>query len=282
MTSHMTRDEAAPGVTRYRFSTSRIRSVGFCATPYLVDDVLVDSGFSHVRPLVIRTLANRTIRAICCTHGHEDHTGNAGVLAERHGCPVYLHRAHRWREEGVADLPAYRRFYWGVPSPMEPLEIPAEIPTARRVLRAVATPGHSQTHVVLHDPDSGLVFTGDLFVAPGAAAVMRYEDPFELARSLRLVADLEPSRLLSGHAVDLENPADALRRKADHIELVARRVVALHAAGVSVHAIARRVFHGGYKRDRFFAVITAREFSRTNFVRAVLSRQASSGRWPSP
>ncbi len=271
MTSQMTREEVAPGVTRYRFSTSRIRSVGFCATPYLVDDVLVDSGFTHARPLVIRTLENRTIRAICCTHGHEDHTGNAGILAERHGCPVYLHRAHRWREEGVANLPAYRRFYWGAPAPMEPLEIPDEIVTADRVLRVIPTPGHSQTHVVLHDPRSGVVFTGDLFVAPGAAAVMRYEDPFESVRSLRLVADLEPSLLLSGHAVSLEEPAGALRRKADHIEEVARQVVEMRAAGASVHAIARRVFHGGYKRDRFFAVITGREFSRTNFVRAVLS-----------
>lgn len=271
----MTREEVAPGVTSYRFSTSRIRSVGFCATPYLVDDVLVDTGFTHARPLVIRTLESRTIRAICCTHGHEDHTGNAGVLAERHGCPVYMYRAHLWRGEGVGDLPAYRRFYWGSPAPMEPLEIPAEVATSKRVLRAVATPGHSQTHVVLHDPDAGVVFSGDLFVAPGAAAVMRYEDPFELARSLRLVADLEPSLLLSGHAVALHNPSGALRRKADHIEEVAGQVEELNAAGMSVHAIARRVFHGGYKRDRIFAVITGREFSRTNFVRAVLARRTS-------
>ncbi len=270
----MTRDEVAQGVKRYRFTTSRIRSLGMSATPYLVDDVLVDTGYAHVRPLVIRAFENRAIRAICCTHNHEDHTGNAGVLAERHGCPVYLRNARRWRDEGVDDMPFYRRFYWGPPVPMEPVEMPTEVATATRILKAIPTPGHSQTHTALFDEESGVVFTGDLFVAPGAAAVMRHEDPYELVRSLRRVADLEPSLMLTGHAVMLDDPAGALRRKAEHIEAAAREIIDMRELGSPIGVIARRVFQGGWKRDRTFAAITGREFSRTNFVRAVLAR------WP--
>lgn len=274
MASRMTRDEVAEGVRRYRFTTSRIRSVGMSATAYLVDDVLVDTANAHVRPLVIRAFENRTIRAICCTHNHEDHTGNAGVLAERHACPVYLRNARRWRDEGVADMPAYRRFYWGEPADMEPVEMPTKVVTSGRVLRAVPTPGHSRTHTAFFDPESKVVFTGDLFVAPGAAAVMRHEDPYEIAQSLRRVADLEPSLMLTGHAVSFEAPADALRRKARHIEEAAREIIEMRELGSPIGVIAMRVFQGGWKRDRTFAVISGREFSRTNFVRAVLAR------WP--
>ena len=78
------------GVTQFDLSTQLLQRVGMSATPYLVDDVLVDTGFSHVRRLVLREMAGIEIRAICCSHIHEDHSGNAGPLARRHRCPVYL------------------------------------------------------------------------------------------------------------------------------------------------------------------------------------------------
>jgi len=93
-------------------------------------------------------------------------------------------------------------------------------------------------------------------------------------RSLRRVADLEPSLMLTGHAVMLDDPAGALRRKAEHIEAAAREIIDMRELGSPIGVIARRVFQGGWKRDRTFAAITGREFSRTNFVRAVLAR------WP--
>ena len=259
--------ELSPGVVQLRLWTRVTADAGVVATPYLVDQVLVDTGFSHVRPLVLDALQGVELRAICLTHHHEDHPGNAGALARRHGCPVYLHRREAQWTEGVGRVPAYRRLYWGRPGPYEATEMPEVVETGRRTLRRIATPGHSATHVALYDEGEGLVFIGDLYVARGTTAVMRHEDLGALVASLRRVADLDPAVALNGHGLVLERPARRLR---DRIEEAVERVRDGRARGQSLRAIERILWPDGWRKDRLFTWMTAGEFRRRNFLRAAL------------
>jgi glyoxylase-like metal-dependent hydrolase (beta-lactamase superfamily II) len=268
-------EEMVAGIQRVRLSSRLSRVNGMEASVYIVGDVLVDAGFAHARDVLLRFLAGRRLDAICLTHHHEDHTGAAGALAAAHGCPVYLRNAACRHEEGLAALKAYRHLWWGEPGPYEPAEMPATIAAGHHRLQALPIPGHSATHTALQDEASGVVFTGDLFITGGATAVMSHENPFASIASLRRVADLDPTWMLTGHALAVERPAALLRRKADAIEQAAGRVLELDAAGLPTAAIVRQLFPRGRLMDQWMAVVTGGQFSRGCFVRACLRHAPS-------
>lgn len=265
-------EQLAHDVTHLRASTRLTRQLGLYASIYVVGDLLVDTGFFYVRQPLLGALADLRLSAVCCTHQHEDHSGNCGSVARQQGCPVYLRNAGAQWDEGVGELLPYRRVYWGPPAPYEPEEMPA-IVGGRRRLTAVAIPGHSVTHTAFFEEDTGVVFTGDLFVSSGASAVMRHENPYQSMTSLRRVADLEPSLMLTGHGVAMDDPAPALRRKADHIERAVGRAVELDREGLPLGEVVRRTFPGVRKPGRLMTVITAGEFSLRCFVRAAIAHQ---------
>lgn len=263
------RQELPDGIIALRLQSRWTRLLGFEVSFFLLDDLLIDTGFAHARELVLRALEQHRLAAICLTHHHEDHTAAAAALARRHGCPIYLRHPEQRGSEGVVRLRFYRRLFWGVPEPFDPDDLPGEVRGRERRLRRITVPGHSRTHVALVDPDSRTAFTGDLVVAPGASAVMPEENPFALARSLRRVAALEPRRLLSGHGLFVDDPVPRLRAKAAAVEAAARRALELIDAGVADRRAARLVFPRGNVRDLAMEALTGGEFSRVNFVRAV-------------
>jgi glyoxylase-like metal-dependent hydrolase (beta-lactamase superfamily II) len=263
-------DEIGHDTQRLRITSRWAKKLGFEVSAYLVGDLLVDTGFAHARRQVLAALEGRDIRAICCTHNHEDHTGNCAPLMARHRCPVYLrHHELRWGE-GVRRLKPYRVWWWGSPGWFEAEEMPEVVSGSHRELRALPTPGHSTTHVALWEEATGTVFTGDLFIAPGASAVLIQENPYDLIRSLRRVASVEPKLMLTGHGVTIEDPGPRLRAKADRVEEAAARSVELHRSGMRDRVIVRRVFANGNAKDRWLETLTQGEFSRVNFVRAAV------------
>ncbi len=261
-------------ITVIRLASRWTRALGFGVTAYVVGDLLVDTGFSHAGHLVTGMLEGRNIAAVCCTHHHEDHTGNCQAVASRFSCPIYLHRAGAQWSEGVDDLLFYRRLFWGPVQAFEPTEMLPTIAGRRIRLRAYPTPGHSATHVAFFEEQSETLFVGDLFVAAGASGVMTQENPYALAASLRRMAALEPRRMLNGHGLDLADPTDSLLAKADAVEQAAAEACALSSSGRGVRSIARRVFaKKGRFRDRLIEILTQGEFSRANFVRAAVRHE---------
>lgn len=266
----MTLEEIGAGVTHIRMRTLGTRVLGIDVSAYLVGSLLIDTGFAYVREPLLAALAGHRIDAVCCTHSHEDHSGNAAAIAASRGCQVYLRDADALWEEGVRSLAPYRRFWWGRVEPFAPAEMPEIVDVGGRRLAVVAAPGHSRTQVALFEPSTGDVFTGDLFVSPGATAVLIWGDPWQEAASLRRVAALAPRRMLSGHGLILERPAPVLEVKAKRIEEAARMSVELAERGLPWREVVRRVFPRGGAKDRFFEALTSREFSRLNFVRAAV------------
>ena len=262
--------EIGGGVRHLRMRTLGSRALGIDVSAYLVGDVLIDTGFAYVREPVMRSLSGERISAICCTHSHEDHTGNAAALSVEHDCPVYLRNAEQLWEEGVRTLAPYRLIWWGDVEPFSPLEMPEMIDSGGRTFRAVPAPGHSNTQVALFEEETGDVYTGDLFVSPGATAVLIWGDPWEEVRSLRRIAALRPRRMLTGHGLIIEDPVPVLELKADRIERAARRSVELSAGGLAPRGIVRKVFPRGWAKDRFFEFLTSRQFSRVNFVKSAV------------
>jgi len=257
-------------VERLRLSSSYTRWLGFDVAVYLLDDLLVDTGFAHMADHLAEALAEDPVAAICCTHQHEDHVGGAAVVAKQHACPVYLRHAEQRWSEGVAQLAPYRRIFWGHVAPFGAVEMPSVLDTGRRRVRVLPTPGHSRSHVALLDEHTGALLTGDLFIGAGASAVLWYEDPYASARSLRAAAALQPTRMLTGHCGDHLDPASRLRAKAERIEEAAGKILSLHGAGWSPEAIVSQVFPTAGAHDVMLSVLTSGQFSRDNFVKACI------------
>ena len=263
-------DDVGESVTRIRMLSLGARLLGFEVDAYVVGNILIDTGFPYVQGPLLAALEGRNIHVVCCTHSHEDHTGNCAAIAAAHDCPVYLRHSDAMWDEGEFPLKPYRWIWWGVPEAFQPEEMPAVVESGGCRLEVVPTPGHSRTQVAFFEEATGDVFTGDLFVSPGAAAVLIWEDPWAAVASLRRVAALEPRRMLTAHGLIVDNPAPRLELKAVRIEEAACRSVELTAEGLPPRQVVRRVFANGAVKDRFFEWMTSREFSRLNFVLAAV------------
>ena len=261
-------EDVGGDVVRLRITSRGARLLGFEVSAYVVGTLLIDTGFPYARRAVLEALDGRRIEAVCCTHNHEDHVGNCAAVAALHECPVYLRNAHALWEEGVRRLKPYRMTWWGPVDAFEPREMPDEVEGGGRCLHVVPAPGHSATQVSFFEEASGDLYTGDLYVAPGAAAVLSWSDPWQEAASLRRVAALEPKRMLTGHGLISDDPVPLLKHKAERIEEAARRSVELLDQGLAPRQVVRRVFTRGRLKDRFFEHLTSHEFSRLNFVLA--------------
>jgi glyoxylase-like metal-dependent hydrolase (beta-lactamase superfamily II) len=264
-------DDVGNAVTRIRMTSLGTRILGFDVSAYLVGDLFVDTGFSYGRDPLLAALVGRKINLVCCTHNHEDHTGNCAAIAAAHGnCPIYLRDAAALWGEGVRRLAPYRKAWWGAVEPFVAEEIPDVVESGGRRFEVVPAPGHSSTQVALFEGTTGDVFTGDLFISTGAAAILTWGNPWLEASSLRRVAALNPRRMLTGHGLIVNDPALLLETKALRIENAARRAVTLSGEGLPPREVVRKVFPTGGFKDRFFEWLTSREFSRLNFVLAAV------------
>jgi len=265
--------EVAPGVLRINLSSRLTRGLGFPVSCYLLEDLLIDTGFVKTSHLLVDFLRGRQISAVACTHHHEDHAGACGLVARQHAVPVFLNQPESRFSEGLSAMRPYRLVYWGRPAPYQPEPMPPELKTRGANLQCLPTPGHSATHCVFFQPENKILFSGDLFVAPGATAILLYENPYQHIASLRRAAALHPALMLSGHGLELKDPTPLLLAKAEAIEKAAQMAVALHRQGLSPKKIVTEVFSNGWWRDRAYALLTAGEFSRLNFVKAAINLQ---------
>src|SRR4051812_31429275 len=99
-------------VERIRLASWGSRVAGMDVSAYLVDGILVDSGFPHARAALGRYLDERHVRGAVLTHYHEDHAGNAALIAQR-GIPLTMARFTQERLIDPASIRAYRRVVWG-------------------------------------------------------------------------------------------------------------------------------------------------------------------------
>ncbi|MEV4974175.1 MBL fold metallo-hydrolase [Streptomyces scopuliridis] len=123
--------------------------------------IVIDA--AHDAAAIENALGGRTLRAIVCTHAHNDHIDAAPALAAATGAPVLLHHD---------DLPLWKQTY--------PEQVPdgeltdgSTISVAGTTLTVLHTPGHAPGAVCLYAPELSSVFTGDTLFQGGPGATGR-------------------------------------------------------------------------------------------------------------
>jgi glyoxylase-like metal-dependent hydrolase (beta-lactamase superfamily II) len=228
--------------------------------------VLVDTGMAEPgalgqleRALAQAGLRLEHIRLVVCTHAHSDHYGLAAPIIDAAGCELWMHPNHGHltraaedpdrmldrrievaRQSGVPE-DALRRYEEsrrgegiGVARVVEPardLVEGVEVETDLGTWHVVETPGHAPSHVVLHQPDRGLLLSGD-HVLGRVSLYYDYgytPDPAgEYLDSLTKAEGLNASLCLAGHGRPFRAVNDkiaAFRQTVlDNIETVRRSV----------------------------------------------------------
>ena len=155
--------------------------------------VVIDA--PHDVEAILAAVGDRKVRAIVCTHAHDDHVRVAPELRVRTGAPVLLHPDDRplWELTHTDEL-------WDVD-----LADGQVIPVAGTSITVLHTPGHAPGAVCLHVPELGCVFTGDTLFEGGPGATGRSYSDADLIRSsirARLLALPDDTVVHTGHGPD--------------------------------------------------------------------------------
>lgn len=167
------------------------------------------------------------VHTIVVTHSHPDHFGNAMRLVEATGADLITHAAFRWWDsdcdhiddvaeddliffdwssettpwggQGYGAGAMRKRFQsegvWMDPQPTKRLRDGETIRLGGRDVFAVYTPGHTIDHLCLHDPEAGVLLSGDHVlptITPHISGTSNGRDPLsQFYASLDRTASLE-------------------------------------------------------------------------------------------
>ncbi|MER6637140.1 MBL fold metallo-hydrolase [Streptomyces microflavus] len=123
--------------------------------------IVIDA--AHDAAAIEAALGGRTLRAIVCTHAHNDHIDAAPALAEATGAPILLH---------PDDLPLWQQTHPDR-APDAELTDGQELEVAGTTLKVLHTPGHAPGGICLYAPELATVFTGDTLFQGGPGATGR-------------------------------------------------------------------------------------------------------------
>jgi glyoxylase-like metal-dependent hydrolase (beta-lactamase superfamily II) len=232
-------DRVLPGLWRLRLPLPwpGVPHVNAFAISAVDGVVLVDTGLHEPgallqleRALYQAGLRVEHVRLLVCTHAHSDHYGLAAPIMERSGCELWMHPNHEHmtraasdpdrslerrievaRQSGVPAAPlaefesARRGQGFGIAEivlPDRELVAGVEIETDLGTWQVHETPGHAPSHVVLHQPERGLLLSGD-HVLGRVSLYYDYGDTpdpaGEFLSSLDVVDGLEVQLVLAGH-----------------------------------------------------------------------------------
>lgn len=125
---------------------------------------------------ILAVVGDRRVKAIVCTHAHDDHVRVAPALRERVVAPIMLHPD----DKPLWEL-THTEYLWDLD-----LADGVRVEVGGTTLEVLHTPGHAPGAVCLYAPDLGCVFTGDTLFRGGPGATGRsYSDGELIRRSIR-------------------------------------------------------------------------------------------------
>ncbi len=112
--------------------------------------VVIDPGYAPEQVMLEAEDLGKKIAAVLLTHGHFDHVGGVRGIAQKLGCPVYLHEKELSQPEEMTAGPLYYTHTYGEGDVLQ---------VAGMTIRVLHTPGHTPGSVCLLTENT--LFAGD-------------------------------------------------------------------------------------------------------------------------
>lgn len=164
------------GFVELRVVVAPVFGTNCCVVSVGTDCVVVDAG-AGVADAVGRLVddAGLTPHAVLATHGHADHTWDAGALCARYGIPMRLHEDDAYRladpfgtlSPALESALGLHRDDYRAPEVIEPFTTPggsATLTFGDVTLHALHAPGHTEGST-LYRLDDDVILTGDVLFA---------------------------------------------------------------------------------------------------------------------
>lgn len=232
----------------------------------------------------------KALRQALVSHHHEDHAGNAAVLAAG-GMKVWASSESSRLLMRRSPLRLYQHLIWGKPHPLaapllsleslppaaagaSPTAVPAEAPARElrvgpHAAHAIPAPGHCDDQFVFHVPSEGWLFAGDAFLHERVQYFRADEDFAKTVASCRRLLALDFQHLFCAHRPRMGNGKAALAEKLDWLLELEGRVRALAGKGLGERAITARLWPF-WKRAWPAILFSSGDVSHANMVRSIL------------
>jgi hydroxyacylglutathione hydrolase len=182
---------------------------------YLAEDVLIDAGRRWDRRRIFAELDGVEISEVALTHVHPDHQGAAKDVCEARGVPLACHADDVEAMEGKRPMQeaargnlvneVIRKIWQGPPYRVDRVLNEGDEVAGFRVIHA---PGHARGEVIFFREHDRVAICGDVIrnmsYATGLPGIKEPPPIFtydmaENRRSIRRLAELNPSLILPGH-----------------------------------------------------------------------------------
>ena len=219
----------------FQFGYSPIGKPLMSVNCYYLDGLLIDSAQSNCEKKVLETFREKPIEKIILTHWHEDHSGNAAVLAKQHNVPILAHKITQEKLRNGFKIHLYEKYLFGKTKTFDGqlLDNQQVIKTENFELTPIFTPGHSADHTVFLEKNHGWLFSGDLWVGIKIKVFRRDEKFWQQVDSFKKVLNYDFEVLFCGHNPRLKNGKELLQQKLQYFEDFGGKVLDFHKKGLT-------------------------------------------------
>jgi glyoxylase-like metal-dependent hydrolase (beta-lactamase superfamily II) len=243
---------------------------GFLLYPvhaFLVGDTLIDTGTNRVDKYFLSALKGRTIAKIVNTHHHEDHVGNNGDIQKLFSIPIYAHQlALPYLENPrLIDLRLYQRVVWAWPKKSKGTAIGATIATGNHHFEVINSPGHTDDHICLYEPDKKWLFTGDLFCGTTFIYLRQDENYLQILDTIKKLSQLKIETIFCNLKGVVKNGKEALLKKIEKMERLRDNVLKLRDKGFQPKVIRQKVLG----KEDAWNLITGGHYSKQNTIDSI-------------
>lgn len=254
-------------IEAYEFGYGPVGKPFMSVYVYVLDGVIIDTGQSNMRKYVIEQLRNIRPQAILLTHHHEDHSGNAFALGNRHRVDVLGHPLTAQKMAAKRKILPYQRYIWGKSENVAVKPVGALVESKHYTLKPIHTPGHSKDHTVFLDRENGRLFSGDLYLGGRIKYFRSDERIHHQIESLKKVGEYEFDALYCAHNPCLENGKSRLAQKLQYLEDIVGQVQRLQKQGLSDDAIIKQM---DPNKDRWVKLMTMGNVSFANMLKSAI------------
>jgi len=257
-----------PPVQGFQFGSSLYGKPKMYVYSYFIDGLLIDTGHSNARKMILSHLTKLPIEQIFITHHHEDHNGNLLALQNHFKVPAYAYSLCAEIMKSPPTISFSQWLAWGNTDANKNI-IPIEdiIQTPNHTFQLIPIPGHARDMVALYEATEGWLFSADLYLFDYIKFCLREESIAQQIASLKRVLALEFDLLFCSHNPKMRNAKKHLRRKLDFFENFYQTVINWHLQGYPPEQIMDKM---KLKKMYWMRFISGGSLSTLNMVKSVL------------